>query len=642
MQVLRTLVPLDTTPEEHKIVTLNVNGTVGRYKFIKEERETTNAKIWRIKSENQPTPQIHALKTFNEKYITQIQISAPTYDLASEWTKIKDLVRGIGAFAWVDHSYCPTTTNPDDRDYKMSIIMPWLDGNSIGDMHEMRKDNDEIPFSHCDFKQIALIFIQSLAELEAKNVAHIDICSDNVLIDVSDPKKPKVHIIDIDEMHHECLSPPPFVRNDILGRGAGHVHGQMGFRFPESLPNSGWHVHADRYSAAILLSQILAFNDPDVQAKWCNEHGYFNNTSNMDSDDQDRRQVLLKALQSQGFDALHKHIETTLNSTQHTDISTLPALKTLADALLNDLNRLTNGTAQSVSNSTTSINPPQISTLDSNQLSYANSQHIPYKTFATSRAPVLFVFVVDISQSMYENIGIDNAIELCNQLLRQLRRNAQSTIIVPRYHVALFCYHSQAINVFDTLEKDNPGTLGSIGIPPTSRRLAEYPSIVTISQLENFTLSQHIIDKIRPPKVSAKYVQTDYSEAFDTVQKFLSEHIQKYADSHPPYVYHITDGRMTDLNTDDVKQRAQNIRGLSTNYGNVLLSHVLIDRSIQSSKEQNQHIIGLLKQISSPMPAQYAGDVGSSLEFPCLFYYPCVDELNRFIVKTSMTGSSKS
>lgn len=651
---MNELQPLTTTPSENNKVTLRYNGHEKQCTFIKDRFKTQNAKIWEIQISGDKNT--CALKTFNDNYIDNVQRQALNYNLSVEWAKIKELVQDIPAFAWVKESYCPTNTAPEDNDYYMSIIMPWLNGSTLGAIKE-KMNEGENPLHECDIHQIAQLFIDSLVELEEHDISHIDICSDNVLFDLAVPKDPKVHIIDIEELYNLELSQPPFTY--IIELQRNDASGQVGYRFPGELACSGWCMHADRYSAAIMLSQILTINNQTIRENWSDEHGYFSYTCLMDADDKKRCTLLLEALQQQGYGCLHQQIDKILNSNASTAIGALPQLADLKRALCTDITNMSSQSASTAHNTSSAVvqpvhnstilPPPQHGDIpSSNPQQSAASQHrdevlTPYNTFATTKEPVLFVIVVDISQSMYEHQGIDNAISLCNQLLGKLRRNAQlSDMIVARYHVALFCYHSQAINVFDSLERNNPGTLTSIGVKPKPQTIAGYPAMVTIAQLEGFSLSRNIIEKIRPPKLSAKYAQTNYSEMFGAVHKFLEQHVQTYSTSHPPYVFHITDGNITDLHKEDVKEKSQRIRDLSTNYGNVLLSNILIDNSLISSADKfDQDMIELLRQISSPIPDKYVDTYSELRGLPCMFYYPCIDELEKYIVTTSMTGSRR-
>ena len=68
--------------------------------------------------------------------------------------------------------------------------------------------------------------------------------------------------------------------------------------------------------------------------------------------------------------------------------------------------------------------------------------------------------------------------------------------------------------------------------------------------------------------------ETHMTQAFRFVEELLKRNIQTYKESHPPYIFHITDGANNDTgNPNAVFDRITN---MGTNYGNTLVSTAYI------------------------------------------------------------------
>jgi hypothetical protein len=99
--------------------------------------------------------------------------------------------------------------------------------------------------------------------LEAVGIAHTDISSGNVVVDITSSG---VELLDLEDIYTPGIPPPP---------QAQLVKGTNGYRHKSvDRGKSCWCAEGDRYAAAVLAAEILLLANKDL-AKRADEDGYF-------------------------------------------------------------------------------------------------------------------------------------------------------------------------------------------------------------------------------------------------------------------------------------------------------------------------------------------------------------------------------
>jgi hypothetical protein len=213
---------------------------------------------------------------------------------------------------------------------------------------------------------------------------------------------------------------------------------------------------------------------------------------------------------------------------------------------------------------------------------------------------------------------IDVACNLINNIIETLvNRARKSSGIKPRYHVAVLGYHKNTAHILQGAlvqsikAVDNNGANITDGIYP----LGIFDAVAN-------PINRDSINEVIAAGAGMKDFpdgETHMTQAFEKVYELLKRNIKRYADCHPPYVFHITDGANNDgknpqAYTDKIKQ-------LTTEYGNVLISTAYIGQGLIADQgdtrawtgiTDNTHFTGDraawaqgLRALSSRMPAYY-------------------------------------
>lgn len=210
-----------------------------------------------------------------------------------------------------------------------------------------------------------------------------------------------------------------------------------------------------------------------------------------------------------------------------------------------------------------------------------------YTIRATANTPALIIYLLDISASMNASLGDSTRIEFINNFVEEITyemvfRSITGTIIMPRYHLAIFAYNDQVYDVLD--------------------------GVKTIVQLADEGL----------PKFHASG-GTNTQAGFQAVEDLLSEILPYIQDNPAPMVCHITDGNDSSPPPAPIIKK---IMQMKTKDGTVLVQNVFIGETttsnaisdpyswsgIQPSALTNEYAQVLL-QYSSPLPASYAKEL---------------------------------
>jgi serine/threonine protein kinase len=138
-----------------------------------------------------------------------------------------------------------------------AVLMPWIQGSTWFDIvFAGARISDDAS------KQIAKSTAEVLAELEARGFAHCDVAAGNVIVNTTTGE---VSFIDVEDMFGPGLAPPSAFPQGT--EGYQHRDGRTAER-------GQWCAEGDRFSAAVLLAEMLAWHDPQIRQASDEEH-YF-------------------------------------------------------------------------------------------------------------------------------------------------------------------------------------------------------------------------------------------------------------------------------------------------------------------------------------------------------------------------------
>jgi hypothetical protein len=197
------------------------------------------------------TTTYHALKIFNnpEKSLIKQTNNLEKYNIA----KLPGLLAAQQR----------SVINPNESQYsdiirrhsflQYSVLMPWIGGYTWFEILSDNKGESKIPVFN---KETSLFYASQLANvlasLEAKGYAHCDICSNNIILDFTNPS---VQLIDIEDMY----IPGAERRGDFIG-------GQNGYAHPNRPLGHQWIKESDRFGGGMLICEILTWCDPKIRA----------------------------------------------------------------------------------------------------------------------------------------------------------------------------------------------------------------------------------------------------------------------------------------------------------------------------------------------------------------------------------------
>lgn len=125
-----------------------------------------------------------------------------------------------------------------------SILMPWISGSIYINMLINRE-----PFN--GNKIIALKLARLLADLESKNLAHCDLSPSNFIFNLENFD---LELIGLDGLYEKSLPPPIYLPS-----------GTPGYSHPSAKSEGQWCKEADRFSGALLISELLAWSFQNIR-----------------------------------------------------------------------------------------------------------------------------------------------------------------------------------------------------------------------------------------------------------------------------------------------------------------------------------------------------------------------------------------
>jgi tRNA A-37 threonylcarbamoyl transferase component Bud32 len=163
-----------------------------------------------------------------------------------------------------------------------AILMPWMQGKSWFDFMQIGK-RDGATMSQQRSLLLACNFARILARLEHQGIAHCDLSPANMILN---ERTLQAELIDVEDIYG-----PGFAQPDFISKGTEcyqHHTSQAG----------QWGPDVDRFAAAILISEILGWYDPDVVAASA-EESYFD-SAELQTDNCGRLETLSWAVARHG------------------------------------------------------------------------------------------------------------------------------------------------------------------------------------------------------------------------------------------------------------------------------------------------------------------------------------------------------
>ena len=159
-------------------------------------------------------------------------------------------------------------------------MMPWVDGFTWFNVLNVGGPRNSTYLQPSHAARLSHRFCLLMCEIERRGIAHTDIASGNVIVDVDSIG---VELIDLEEMFG-----PDFPRPAKLNAGsAGYGHPML--RDPSC--DGLWSAECDRFAMAVLLAEMLIFSDPELAAQGDQGGGYFGDTELQSDSPRYRRAV---------------------------------------------------------------------------------------------------------------------------------------------------------------------------------------------------------------------------------------------------------------------------------------------------------------------------------------------------------------
>lgn len=253
---------------------------------------------------------------------------------------------------------------------------------------------------------------------------------------------------------------------------------------------------------------------------------------------------------------------------------------------------------------------------------------IPYTAQITRNTPTAFIFLVDHSVSMQQMTTLYGEEMTMAEAAARIVNNQINELVLRCVKMGE-TRHYYDIAVVGYGEKAYSGWQGELEgrkfVSPEELKNHPYTKIVTRKEVR--TRSGVQVKEVEQVQwVSARHDGhwTHYHEAFDYARDLLADwmidHHEK--DCYPPTVIHITDGVFNHAPKEDVVQKANELKSMFTNDGNVILFniHFTADPEAQSivcpieKSELNGDLYGeALYEMSSLLPERYVYDISRCL-----------------------------
>ena len=253
---------------------------------------------------------------------------------------------------------------------------------------------------------------------------------------------------------------------------------------------------------------------------------------------------------------------------------------------------------------------------------------IPYTAQITRNTPTAFIFLVDHSVSMQQTTTLFGEEMTMAEAAARIVNNQINELVLRCVKMG-DTRHYYDIAVVGYGEKAYSGWQGELEgrkfVSPEELKAHPYTKIVTRKEVR--TRSGVQVKEVEHVQwVSARHDGhwTHYHEAFDYARDLLSDwmidHHEK--DCYPPTVIHITDGVFNHASKEEVVQKANELKSMFTNDGNVILFniHFTADLDAESvacpiTKDElgGDPYSETLFELSSLLPERYNADIARCL-----------------------------
>ena len=139
-------------------------------------------------------------------------------------------------------------------DLEYAALMPWVQGQTWQEIVLARQ-----PLTSEQGLKLAHEFVTILVTMEEKGLAHCDLSGPNVLVSgllqsfAGGNPKVTVNLVDVEDLFAPGLEKPA----QIPGGSAGYGH--------KTAANGIWSTESDRFAGAVLLAEMLAWNDERIR-----------------------------------------------------------------------------------------------------------------------------------------------------------------------------------------------------------------------------------------------------------------------------------------------------------------------------------------------------------------------------------------
>ena len=253
---------------------------------------------------------------------------------------------------------------------------------------------------------------------------------------------------------------------------------------------------------------------------------------------------------------------------------------------------------------------------------------IPYTAQITRNTPTAFIFLVDHSVSMEEKTSLFGEEMTMAQAAARIV-NSQINELVLRCVKMGDVRHYYDIAVVGYGEKAYSGWQGELEgrdfVSP--EELKAHPFTKIVVRKETRTRKGVQIKELEQMQwVSARHdgSWTHYHDAFDYARRILEDWMIDHHDKdcYPPTVIHITDGEFNGATEAEVAQKANELKSMFTNDGNVILFNIHFTSSrnasqvvcpIDKSELKGNRLGNVLFELSSLLPERYNQDIARCL-----------------------------
>ena len=242
-----------------------------------------------------------------------------------------------------------------------------------------------------------------------------------------------------------------------------------------------------------------------------------------------------------------------------------------------------------------------------------------YTAQITRATPTAFIFLVDQSVSMQRNTTLygetmpmsEAVARIVNHQLNELvLRCIKGSETRDYYDIAVIGYGVGAYSGWEGELK------GRFFVKPSELKDHPYKRIITRKSTKTRRGEKVVeVEEVQWIEPHAHQSWTHFHEAFEKAKELLDEWMEKYHDKdcYPPTIIHITDGIYNGAKKEEVLQRANELKALFTNDGNVILFniHISTDGTASvlfphSKGELDNAFAKDLFDMSSMLPSRYS------------------------------------